>query len=76
LNHRKPRPAPAIAAQKIAISPGAGNRRDLQVLREHRVAGGVGEHAERGRDQHRRHDRQSVEAVGQVDRVGKTDDPE
>ena len=47
-----------------------------QILREHRIARGVGEDAQGTGDQHRRHDRQAIQAVGQVHRVGEADDPE
>ena len=47
-----------------------------QVLGEHRVAGDVGEDGERTGDHHGRHDRQPVEAVGQVHRVAGADDDE
>ena len=50
--------------------------RNQQVAAEDRIAGDVGEDAERRADHHHRHDRQAVEAVGQVDRIARTDDHE
>ncbi len=76
LNHRKPRPAPPIAPQITASSPAPGMLREAQVPREDRVADHVREDAERARHHHRRHDREAVESVGQVDRVARADDHE
>ena len=76
LNQRKARPAPAIAAQKISSSPAPGMCGKSRYLRVDRAAGHVGEHAERRADHHHRHDRQAVEAVGEVHRVAGADDHE
>ena len=43
---------------------GPGHGGNLQISGKNAVARGIGEHAKRGCDQHRRHDRQAVEAVG------------
>ncbi len=56
--------------------PRAGDVRDPEVLGEHRVSGDVGEDAERAADHHRRHDREPVQSVGEVDRVRRADDDE
>jgi hypothetical protein len=42
--------------------------------RVHRAAGHVGEHAQRRAHHHHRHDRQAVQAVGEVHRVARADD--
>ena len=55
---------------------GAGHEMDLQIFGEHRVAGEIGDDAEGGRRDHDRHDRQPVEAVGQVHRIAGADDDE
>jgi hypothetical protein len=55
---------------------GARDVGHAEVLREHRVAGDVGKDRQRGADHHGRHDRQAVEAVGQVHRVAGADDDE
>jgi hypothetical protein len=78
-----------IGVEPQETEPGAGHcaeqdgqlagARDVgqeQVLGEDRVAGDVGEDGQRGGDHHRRHDRQAVEAVGQVHRVAGADDDE
>ena len=44
LNQRKPRPAPAIAAQSTVSSPLPGKERDGEVFGDPIVAGGKGEH--------------------------------
>ena len=54
----------------------SGHIRNQQIFRKHRIAGHIGEQAERRADQHRRHDRQSVGAVGEVDRIAGADDHE
>ena len=48
----------------------------MQVVREVHVAGGPGDKGEATCHHHGRHDGQSIQAVGQVDRVGGTDDDE
>ena len=60
----------------MSSSPGAADVGDLQVVREHRVAAGVGEDAERGAHQRRGHDGEAVEPVGEVHRVAHADDHE
>jgi len=50
--------------------------RDQQVFRELHVTRQVAEDAKRAAHHHRRHDRQAVEAVGQVHRVAGADDNE
>ncbi|KAG1530585.1 hypothetical protein G6F50_017219 [Rhizopus delemar] len=55
---------------------GTRNLRDLQVVGEHHVARGIGEHTQCAGHQHGRHDRQAVQAVGQVHRIGEADNPE
>ncbi|MNG94176.1 hypothetical protein D3C79_531790 [compost metagenome] len=49
---------------------------DQQVFGELHVARQVAEDAQGTADHHRRHDRQAVEAVGEVDRVARTDNDE
>ena len=65
-----------MAAQKIKHLADAGDVRDLQVGGELDVAGGVGEDAERRGDHHRRHDGETVEAVGEIHGVAGADDDE
>ena len=47
---------------------------DLQVIGKNEIAGEIGDNGEAGRRDHRRNDRQPVEAIGQVDRVRGPDD--
>ena len=65
-----------MAAQIDQHFARARNVGDAEVVGEHDVAGGVGEDAERAGDQHGGHDREAVEAVGQVHRVARADDHE
>ena len=73
----EPEEAQARAGDRAADHRKLAGARDvgkLQVLREDGVSGDVGEDAERRPDHHRRHDRESVEPVGQVHRVARADD--
>ena len=45
-----------------------------EIVGEVDAADGVGDHPERAGGDHHRHDRQPVEPVGQVHRVGRADD--
>ena len=55
---------------------GAGYVGKAQILGEHRVPGDVSEDTECTADHDRRHDRETVEAVGQIHRVAGADDHE
>ena len=50
--------------------------RNMQVVGEVHVTGRPGHQREAGRHEYRRHNRQAVQAVGQVDRVAGADDHE
>ena len=50
--------------------------REAEIARKDRVAHHVRENAERAADHHRRHDREAVEPIGQIDRVAGPDDDE
>ena len=74
LYQRNPRLAPTSAPQKIVSSPISGDTVwQLQVLGEHAMAADVGQRGERGGRDAEHADRQPVEAVGEVDRVGPGD---
>ncbi len=55
---------------------GTGDVGDQQILGEIHVTGEVTEDAQTAADHHGRHDRQAVEAVGEVDRIARTNDDE
>ena len=75
LNQRKPRPAPISAPQKTILAR-SRHVRNEQVLGKIHVTGEAAENTQTAADHHRWHDRQTVEAVGQVDRVARADDDE
>ena len=72
-HQRNPRLAPTRAPQKSSVPQPRARSDQLQVVGEFAVRRDVSERGERrGRD--REHaDRQAIEAVGQVDRVGRPD---
>ena len=70
LNQRKPTAAPTTARQNTAISPPALDERDLQVVGEVHAAADVGQHGQREPHHDDQADRQPVQPVGEVDRVG------
>ena len=75
----EPEKAEAGADQRAADHrqlAGAGHEIDLQIVGEHRVAGEIGDDAEGRRGDHHRHDRETVEAVGEIDRIAGADDDE
>jgi hypothetical protein len=75
----EPQEAQARAGDRAADHRELARARDVgkaQVAREDRVADHVREDAERAGDHDRRHDREAVEAVGEVHRVARADDHE
>jgi len=76
LNQRKPRPAPISSAAEHDQFASARDIRDQQVLGEIHVAGQIAEDTQAAADHHRRHDRQTIQSVGEVDRIARTDDDE
>ena len=75
----EPQEAEARARERRAEDEqlaGVRNRRNRQVVREHRVAARVREHAERRGDERRRHDGEAIEPVGEIHRVAHADDHE
>ena len=55
---------------------GAGDVMDLQIVGEHQIAGQIRDQPEARRRDHHRHDRQTVQPVGEVDRIAGADDDE
>ena len=74
LYQRNPSPPPISAATKISDLAGPGHEMHAEVVGEVDPPDHVGDHPERARRDHHRHDRQPVEPVGQVHRVGRADD--
>ena len=63
-----------MAPQNTASSPAPRNMVDLQVVGENRIADEIGDHRETAGCDHRGNDRQPIETVRQIDRVGSADD--
>ncbi len=55
---------------------GAGDVRETEIFRKHRIAGNVGEYSKGAADHHGRHDCQPVQSVGQIDRIAGADNHE
>ena len=75
----EPQEADARADQRAADHhevAGEGDVIDQQIVRVDRVAGDIGDEAERRGGDHHRHDREPVEPVGQIDRIAEGDDDE
>src|SRR4051794_5931175 len=72
----KAEPSAEHRATEYGEFAGAGDIVDLQIIGEHRVTRQIGDHAETCRGDHHRHDGETIEAVGQIDRVAGTDDDE
>ena len=45
----------------------------LQIIGKNRMADEIGNQAEAGRSNHHRHNRQAVQTVGQINRIGRPD---
>ena len=73
LYQRNPREEPTSAPQKIVSSPTSRKMLDVQIGRETRVAGDVGQNRERARGDHHAANRQTVQAVGEIHRIRRTD---
>ena len=76
LNHRKPKPGADHRAAQHGKFAGARDEVDLEIVREHGVAGEIGDQPEAGRRNHHRHDGEAIEAVGQVHCVAGADNDE
>ena len=73
----EPQEAQACARDRPADHgelPGTGDVGQEQIAGEVRAAGHVREDTQRGADHHRRHDREPVEPVRQIDRIAGADD--
>ena len=76
LNHRKPHAGADQRAADDRELAGLDHEIDAEIFREDRVADEIGDEAERAGRDHHRHDREPIEAVGEVDRVAGGDDDE
>ena len=56
--------------------PGAGNKRKSQVFGKHGVARNISKQSERAADHHGRHDREAVQAIGEIHGIARAHDHE
>ena len=71
---KKAQPSPGQRGAEHRQLAGAGNIGKQQILGVHAVTHDVGKYSQRAADHDSGHDGKAVEAVGQVDRIGRTDD--
>jgi hypothetical protein len=76
LYHKKPMPAADNGRQNDRHLAGARYEMDNQIVGELGVTDEIGDQAERPGRNHDRHNGQTIEAIGQVNRIGRADDHE